>query len=73
MMARAMLESFVQQGFLEREGETVRGRVDFDAGTIKLNGRPFQLPALPGMDLDAMKRTMIADGAPEPDAPPADR
>jgi uncharacterized protein YdgA (DUF945 family) len=66
LMARAMIDGFVQQGFLEREGESVRGRIEVDAGAIKLNDRPFQLPDLPGLgavDMDAVKSLMQAGGS----------
>jgi Bacterial protein of unknown function (DUF945) len=64
LMARAMIDGFVKQGFLEREGESVRGRIEVDAGTFKLNDRPFQLPDLPGLgavDMNAVKSLMQAE------------
>ncbi|HKU42385.1 MAG TPA: DUF945 family protein [Polyangiales bacterium] len=60
MMARGMIEGFVQQGFLERDGETVRGKVEYAEGAVKLNGRPFELPDF-GADLGAMKSLLAAD------------
>lgn len=72
MMARAMLDGFVQQGFLERDGETVRGRVEVETGAFKLNGRPFELPDF-GLDMDAMKSLMEAGGPLGDVGEPADK
>lgn len=63
-LARVMLEGFVQQGYLEREAESVHARVEFDAGSVKLNGKPFELPSLAALgvgDLDVMKGLMAAE------------
>ena len=64
LMARGMIDGFVQQGYLVRAGETVSGRVEFEGGAVKLNGKPFDLPdlgALGGPDMGSMMRMMGAD------------
>lgn len=49
IMVRAMVDKFVTQGFLVREGDTVRASIETEAGQLKLNGKPFALPdMLPG-------------------------
>jgi hypothetical protein len=68
-MARALIDGFVQQGFLERDADFVRGRIEVDAGTFKLNGRPFQLPDFDGFgaDADAVRSLIQTGGAPDAD------
>jgi uncharacterized protein YdgA (DUF945 family) len=46
IMARAMIEGFVAQGYLVREGESVRASIESVAGALKLNGKPFAMPDL---------------------------
>lgn len=46
IMARAMIDEFVTQGYLVREGESVRGSVESVAGELKVNGKPFAMPDL---------------------------
>jgi hypothetical protein len=68
-MARALIDGFVQQGFLERDADFVRGRIEVDAGTFTLNGRPIELPDLDGFgaDADAVRSLIQTAGAPEAD------
>jgi hypothetical protein len=64
-----MIDGFVEQGFLERDGDSVHGRIELDAGAFKLNGKPFKLPdlgALGAPDLNAVKTLMQAGGPAAP-------
>ena len=44
LMARAMVDKAVSEGFLVREGDFVRGTIESVAGELKLNGKPFAMP-----------------------------
>jgi uncharacterized protein YdgA (DUF945 family) len=46
LMARAMVDKFVSQGYLVREGEVVHSAIESVAGELKLNGKPFAMPDL---------------------------
>jgi uncharacterized protein YdgA (DUF945 family) len=46
IVALAMVESFVKEGYLVREGDFVRGSVEAASGAITLNGKPFAMPDL---------------------------
>jgi uncharacterized protein YdgA (DUF945 family) len=48
LIARAMIDGFVTEGYLVREGESVRASIESVAGAIKLNGKPFAMPDLTG-------------------------
>ncbi|HEX6245772.1 MAG TPA: DUF945 family protein, partial [Polyangiales bacterium] len=58
LVAMAMVENFVKEGYLVREGDFVSGTVEAAAGTIKLNGKPFAMP-----DLGLGGTPLIADPA----------
>ncbi|MEY4583458.1 MAG: hypothetical protein RL701_8161 [Pseudomonadota bacterium] len=46
LAARTMVDKFVDDGYLVREGDYVRSRFETSSGVFKLNGKPFSLPNL---------------------------
>ena len=50
IMGRAMIEGFISEGYLERNGDRVTATVDTAGESITLNGKPFSLADMIGDD-----------------------
>jgi uncharacterized protein YdgA (DUF945 family) len=52
IMARAMIEGFVSQGYLTRDGNRVKAIIDSKGENVTLNGKPFSLADLIEVDAE---------------------